>query len=107
MDYTLNNFTSLYDNFIVDHGKNNNFKILKRIILLGKKIFILSRWKLTLGWGSVQNLRERKSSISTSFMMIHNIAVGKTFPICLFYVFFGGVFLICFSGFGRGKREVG
>ncbi len=44
INYTLNNFTSLYDNFIVDHdniiedfGKNNNFKNKKRIILLGKK----------------------------------------------------------------------
>jgi hypothetical protein len=49
-------------------------KIKKELFFWEKKI-ILSMWKLTLGWGSVQNLREIKSRISTSFMMIHNIII--------------------------------
>ncbi len=83
IDYTLNNFTSSFDNFIVyhdniivDHGKNDNCKnFKKKNYSFGKEKFILSMRKLTLGWGSVQNLRERKSRISTSFMMIHNIII--------------------------------
>jgi hypothetical protein len=50
-------------------------KIKKRIILLGEKKSFCQLWKLTLGWGSVQHLRERKSRISTSFMMTHNIII--------------------------------
>jgi hypothetical protein len=49
-------------------------KFKKELFFREKKI-ILSMWKLTLGWGSVQNLREIKSRISTSFMMIHNIII--------------------------------
>jgi hypothetical protein len=50
-------------------------KIKKKNYSFGEKKIILSMWKLTLGWGSVQHLRERKSRISTSFMMIHNIII--------------------------------
>ncbi len=50
IDYTLNNFTSLYDdnfivdhvNTIVDHGKNNNFKNKKKNYSFGGKKIILS-----------------------------------------------------------------
>jgi hypothetical protein len=47
--YTLNIFINSYDNIIVVHGKNNNFKIFKNM------------WKLTLGFGSTTYCKFKNS----------------------------------------------
>jgi hypothetical protein len=40
------------DDIVIDHGKFKIFKLKKRINFLKKKIFVLSMWKLTLGYGN-------------------------------------------------------
>jgi len=47
--YTLNDFTIHIT--ILDDVQNYYFKMLNQIRLLGEKKFVLSMWKLTLGYG--------------------------------------------------------
>jgi len=47
--YILNNFPT-HITVLVDDGKMYNFKILKQIHFLKFLFFVLSMWKLTLGY---------------------------------------------------------